>query len=223
MYYPQNRIQTNLYTNGDEYVIEETNEFYKGSYWKTFEGKFYTGKTPNDKPTQKLKKYVPSTVTNISFINQNSTNQLASTDGFLEESNLSVVNVGNVNEYYLLKNPNLTSINVEDTIKKLPVTYYPSPSAEDYTIGTFTRYFVVKTNEFLFTEVEKNTYTLIKNQDPQWVWELFIPFAVSWVITGEKENVYKINKDTILIVEQRLKKKGLQQYLKENYTKFWKP
>ena len=55
-YYPPNRIKTNLYTQGNEYVIESTGENYKGYYWKTSSGKIYTGKSPASPQTQLLVK-----------------------------------------------------------------------------------------------------------------------------------------------------------------------
>ena len=54
MYYPKSQIKTNLYTNGDEYVIESTQIPYTGYYYLTSTGKAFTGKTPDDKPNQEL-------------------------------------------------------------------------------------------------------------------------------------------------------------------------
>lgn len=46
-YIPKNKIQTNLYTRGSEYVISSTKEPYIGYYHKLYDGKVYTGRTPN--------------------------------------------------------------------------------------------------------------------------------------------------------------------------------
>ena len=54
MYYPEFLTETNLYTNGDEYVLFSTGENYTGYYWKTFDGKFFTGKNPQQTPNQQL-------------------------------------------------------------------------------------------------------------------------------------------------------------------------
>ena len=48
MYYPKSQLTTNLSTNGKEYQLVDTGESYVGSYFKTSDGKFYTGKTPQD-------------------------------------------------------------------------------------------------------------------------------------------------------------------------------
>jgi len=51
-YYPKNKIQQNLQTNGDEYkTIENYNNngpSYSGYYYKLYNGKTYTGKFPSD-------------------------------------------------------------------------------------------------------------------------------------------------------------------------------
>jgi hypothetical protein len=51
-YYPKNKIQQNLQTNGNEYktIINYNNEgpFYSGFYYKLYNGKTYTGKYPGD-------------------------------------------------------------------------------------------------------------------------------------------------------------------------------
>lgn len=46
-YYPKNKIKTNLYTSGDEFIIFNTKEKYIGPYHKLYNGKFFTGATPN--------------------------------------------------------------------------------------------------------------------------------------------------------------------------------
>ena len=54
MYIPKNRIITNLYTNTNEYVYKGTNVYYKGFYWKMYNGKLFTGKNPNELPNEEL-------------------------------------------------------------------------------------------------------------------------------------------------------------------------
>ena len=58
-YYPKNKIQQNLQTNGDEYKTipnynNANNIFYIGSYYKLFNGKTYTGKYPGDGPNEEI-------------------------------------------------------------------------------------------------------------------------------------------------------------------------
>ena len=53
-YYPSNRIQLNLYTDGTEYALKSNNQSYAGFYYKLYNGLSYTGKTPNDPYSQQL-------------------------------------------------------------------------------------------------------------------------------------------------------------------------
>ena len=53
-YIPKNKIQTNLYTPGDEYIISSSGQNYIGYYHKLYNGKFFTGKTPNESDIKEL-------------------------------------------------------------------------------------------------------------------------------------------------------------------------
>jgi len=48
MYIPKNKILTDQYTNGGEYIIKSTEEDYIGFYHKLYTGEIFTGKTPNE-------------------------------------------------------------------------------------------------------------------------------------------------------------------------------
>jgi hypothetical protein len=50
-YIPKNKIQTNLYTSGEEFILLKDNSNYTGPYYKLYNGKFFTGNTPNDLST----------------------------------------------------------------------------------------------------------------------------------------------------------------------------
>ena len=54
MYIPANRMITNLYTRGDELKNAATGVPYIGSYWEMYNGTIFTGKNPNDKPSELL-------------------------------------------------------------------------------------------------------------------------------------------------------------------------
>ena len=53
-YYPKSQIKTNKSTNGGEFVRTDNNQIYKGYYWQTSNGQYFTGKNPNDLPTIKI-------------------------------------------------------------------------------------------------------------------------------------------------------------------------
>jgi hypothetical protein len=48
MYIPKNKVQTNLYTSGGEFIYLSTKTPYTGNYYKLYNGKYFTGKTPDD-------------------------------------------------------------------------------------------------------------------------------------------------------------------------------
>ena len=64
-YYPKNKIQQNLQTNGNEYkTVKNFNSngiFYLGFYYKLFNGKTYTGKYPGDGNNEEIVPVNPST------------------------------------------------------------------------------------------------------------------------------------------------------------------
>lgn len=47
-YIPKNKIQTNLYTNGGEYISTSTRQSYSGIYYKLSTGKVFSGKGLDD-------------------------------------------------------------------------------------------------------------------------------------------------------------------------------
>ena len=69
-----------------------------------------------------------------------------------------------------------------------------------------------KINDISYIELDKDTYFSIVNKDPKIVYELYIPFNLPWKISGNKEDVYKVNKNIT----------KLGEYLKFDYLKYYK-
>ena len=201
MYIPSNRIKTNLYTNGYEYQIESTGVSYVGFYWKKYTGEIFTGKNPNETPSQKL---IPFPQSSNLLPPPSLTTQLSTR--------------GNLFSYLIAKQQPIN----DTQIKNLPTSHYPKPTEEDYKLGVFTRYFCVKSNELVYYELDKKTYDKLVNQDKEWLWELYIPFQIPWTLIGEEKEVCKINTNIIKLQEQRNKRKGLNIFLKGDCTKFWR-
>lgn len=217
MYIPKNKISTNLYTQGRELVLKSTGRYYKGFYYKTFEGKFFTGKTPNDKPTQELLKVAPADEDESTIFPQT---QIALSD---EPTPFDTLDSPIYSEETIINYSKLKNTNLNDIPKRfLPTQQYPKPTQEDYDLGTFTRYFCVKVNENQYFELTQQTYNNLDSQSKEWAWELYTPFDFQWTIKGEKSEVEKTNYNVVLLTEKRLKRKGLQLFLKNNYLKFWK-
>jgi len=226
MYIPKNKIITNLYTNGLQinnpegekyFYIINTDIIYKGYYWKDYKGKFYTGKTPNDKPTQQLTQNpVNKDGNNTSYGLQVT---LTSTDEFDFNAGESTNIDPFITETYnsLLEDKNYEPFSTF----LLPSHYYPKPTQEDYKIGAFRRYFCVKSNESIFLEIDEKTFKALSTQDSKWRWNLYDPFFVEWVLIGDQSNVRTANFNSSKIIERI--RGGFQKFLRFNYLKFYQP
>jgi hypothetical protein len=173
-YYPKNKIQQNLQTNGGEYkTIESYNNngpFYSGYYYKLYDGKTHTGKFPGD------------------------------------GDNIEII-------YYTFTSTPSPSVSKPLTTTDIPPLY---PTPKDYEAGVFTRYFKKKRNEYLFNELTKDQYD--NNVDNT----LYLRFQIQWQLVGDRDATYNVNRNMVLIAEQRSNAYGLQTYLKENYLQYYK-
>ena len=106
--------------------------------------------------------------------------------------------------------------------KNLPSQYSPQPTEDDYKLGVFTRYFCVKINEKAYLELNKDTYTSLIKQNSKWDWQYYLPFTLSWTLTGEESVVKQTNFNMVILQEQRNLRAGLKEFLKFNYLKFYK-
>jgi hypothetical protein len=220
MYIPKNRIITNLKTNQGEFVYKGTNIPYNGFYWKSYDGKYFTGKNQNDSPITEIEFPIPIYVSDQPSLNSFQLSPLFFSVTDLDDSfdPPFVTNLSPDTAYLSIKN---ISINKPD-IKFLPSQYYPTPTPSDYNLGVFTRYFVVKANENIYLEVNEDTFNNIQNKSADWAWELYTPFSLPWTLTGERDTVFITNRNITQLTEQRLKRRGLQEFLKLNYLKFYK-
>lgn len=217
MYIPKNRIITNQYSNNNKLVYKNNKNVYKGFYYKTYDGKYYTGKNPNDLPNDELL-FIEDT--DSGFTPTLPQSQIAYTDAptVLEDVNDPMYSEELVIEYSITKNIDLS----KTTLKSLPFQSFPQPTDENYKVGSFLRYFCVKHNENVYIELNKDTYDALNKKDKNWVWELYRPFNLIWTLTGDKKEVEMTNYKIVLLQEQRMKRVGLKEFLKGNYTKFYK-
>jgi len=172
-YIPKNKIQTNLYTSGGEFTIFPSGLNYIGYYHKLYNGKYFTGKTPNE---PNIKEIIKSEVS---------------------------------------PDPNI--------LIPLVIPYNPLlPTEQDYQVGEFRRYFSIKRNQAIFTEISKETYDKFKQQDPQTPWRSYRVFFLTWKLTGDINQVAQVNKNITELTESRERVFGLSLYLKENWTQYYK-
>ena len=220
MYIPKNRIKTNLYTPGNEFLIKLTGEDYMGYYHSLYTGKFYTGKTQNDSNIREIIRYEVPELEGTPSLPQNleDTNVIAL---FLNDPD-PLIDEDKWNQSDVVKFLELNGKStIDDDPKNVPFQSYPKPTKEDYTLGSFTRYFAVKVNENRYLELDLDTYKKLKKRDANWTWELWNCFSVQWTLTGNADQVALANRNQILIAEQRLKKAGLTLFLRGDYLKFY--
>ena len=218
MYYPLSQITPNLYTNGNEYVTISTQEDYVGYYWKNSKGQLFTGKTPQDRPTVELMIPEYSTAANQTDIldNPNYVTILsdADVDPYITNPNAYT---GSGNGAYL----SLKKINV-NSITLLPSYSATLPTQQDYQNTEFRRYFCKKTNEIIYLEISKETYDKLLAKDPKTLFTLYIPFNLPWQLTGDREQVYKINRNITELTSVRQKLPMLAEFLKMDFSKYYK-
>ena len=195
MYYPKNQIQKGFYSNND-LAIATTQTLYIGPYFKTSDGKTYTGKEPNDGKNQLL--ILPSELdTTISNVGPSGTD--------IEDPRFNDINLA----YSILSGAS------KNNLPFIPIPYYPILSPENIDNGEFTRYFVKKSNQNIYTEINSNNFAESISSS------LYIGFQLPWVISGNKENVRQINAKQVGFVEKNLQINGLEKFLRFNYLQFY--
>lgn len=109
-------------------------------------------------------------------------------------------------------------------IPPIPLVLYSPllPTSQDYKNGVFTRYFNLKRNQPIFTEIDKDTYQKFQQKDSQVSWETYKVFSLFWELTGDINKVAQTNKNITELAEQREKALGLSLYLKKDWTQYYK-
>jgi len=224
MYYPKSQIKTNLYTYGDTFQLA-TGEFYSGFYWSTSNGRFFTGKNPNDGIPKELFFIIPPEIVSPPGVYLENILILYDVVGYDEDLDSSNLPSGST----INKDPNLENVetylnisnSLSSTLQQLP-TYSPTlPTEENYKIGEFERYFCVKRNQNIYLEIKKDIYDKLLNRNSQIAWQLYKPFKLPWTLTGVKEQVFLTNKNIVTLTSQRNQLVGFNLYLKEDYLKYY--
>ena len=195
MYYPKSQIKTNLYTKGGEFIIGSSQDIYIGYYYQTSNGQFYTGNSPNNNQP------------NLPIFPINSSLDTPTTKKY---SNFWA---SNFPQY----NPKIQ----KSTPPSPPTSTYPKPSLKNYQTGEFERYFLKKSNEAKFIEISKEDYQMYLNKDNSVSYELYTPTKISWVLKGNKDQVYQANKNIVGKVEREQNYYGFSSYFKDNFTQFY--
>ena len=196
MYYPKSQIQTGFYSNS-ELVEVRSKQPYTGPYFKTSDGLLYSGKEPNEGKNIKLilPSQLPSGVSS----------QLSKNGIKIEDYRFTTTNT----PYSILRGEN------KNITPYTPIPYYPILTDDNIQNGEFTRYFVKKSNQNSYTEINNNNFINSTSST------LYISIQLQWVISGEKENVRQINAKQIGFVEKNLQIDGLGGFLRFNYLQFY--
>jgi len=210
MYFPKSQITPNLYTNGSEFFLN--GESYTGYYFKTSKGEYFTGKNTSDLPNSQIFK-----ITNLSFDltpangNGNFTQFVDNYDGYTFNTQIQ----------HPENNFIYNSLKPQKQYITLPYYNPVQPSNQDYQNGEFRRFFCKKTNETTYIEINNKMYNDLVTKNPNILWQLYLPFNITWQLTGDKQQVAKVNKNMVELTSFRLKLPYFNLYIKEDYTKYY--
>ena len=216
MYIPANRIKPNLYTRGNEYVRKSNRKNYIGFYYSLWNGRFFTGKTQNDKPNEELIEVSAAMADVWARRDEGQIFQHYASNYDGEVVPGQSQNMIDIDIYNFASD---TDISVT---KLIPQQSYPLPTEDDYLLGVFTRYFAVKANELQYLELDHLTYQKLNKKSINWMWEMYPIFSIQWTLIGDQTEVARANRNQILIAEQSNKRLGLNSFLRKDYLKFYK-
>ena len=211
MYLPKSQIVTNLTTNGTEFSLGGLP--YSGSYFKTSAGKYYSGKTPSDPNSLPLTSNSIGGANPQEGQNKNPIQVYTSPTGSLYPESY--------NEF----NPGYQRALGDDFIYKAPLPPIPSitfPTEKQYEVGEFQRFFLKKNNELKYIEVNKSTFNNYVNRNSSVQYELYSSIRINWELTGNFTNVYKVNKNTVRLIESQNNLYGFYDSFKTQFAKYYK-
>jgi hypothetical protein len=206
MYYPSSQITPNLYSNND-LAYKSSGVLYTGYYFKISTGKYYTGRNTSNKPNEELI-FVEKKPDSGTFDLVTNTNPSLNISPESIQTTLSVTNY-------------LTLPGTNNSASLVPIYLPNTPTQQDYQNEEFQRYFCKKTNEIQYIEINLDQFTKLKAQDPQILYQLYQPFTITWILTGNKEQVAKTNKNIVELASFKQKLPRFGDYLKFDYLKYY--
>ena len=205
MYYPQSQITTDLYTNGDE-LIQPDGNYYTGYYYKTSDNRYFSGKNPNDTPNFELT--LGDTESNL-----------------VEDAEAGALGaIASDTSFYLypIEYKNNVNLDIPSIAPNKPIQIVSLPTEEDYNVSEFQRYFLTNVSSIEYIEVDKKQYDDYLNQNLNTLFLIYSPFTLPWLITGDRNEVYNINKKTVERLSKNLRLRGFNQYFKNQYDQFFR-
>ena len=210
-YYPSNRIKTDLYTRGEDYVLPDGTA-YRGAFYITYTGRAYAGANPVIGTNEEL--------TRVTFDKE----ELYSNFG-------GEINASN-QRYSLIQSKQVSPGQVElnsGVLQEL-LPYYPFPLEEDYQRGYFTRFFAkTVSGPGYIIEISQQDFAYLSNGfiSPTTLGYEFTKML--WQLTGplndQRVSQYQI-KGGVLTTNKRVTEakditfRGLVAFIGGDYTKF---
>jgi len=201
-YYPKSQITTNLYTSGGEFIQFSNSLPYTGNYWASSDGRYYTGKTPTEKPTLEIIPLPP---------------QYSSTPNSPKGENETDVLESNSTSWQVLN-----KYSKQGPPGNIPKKFTTLPTQKDYELGEFQRYFTKKRTQSVYFEISQKEFKLLNTKNPKIQFQLYLPIVLSWRLKGTKSEVYNTNKNTVKLLEQNIPLPGFSQFFKDKFDKYYK-
>ncbi len=210
-YYPSFAITTGLNTQGGDFILNGQN--YSGSYYETYDGRAFTGPTPEigpSEPLERIQSYPYAPVTSRLGLSTSQVKELANKTGVVP------------------------SIGIDNSrIPGQPNSYFPQPTEQDYTKGYIIRYFTKKENERGFvTEISQDEYNSIVNGTADYDITIYQTTTILWKLTGPLKSTRQSQYNVIpgiIDTNQRLTESanrtflGIVDFIGGDYAKFARP
>jgi hypothetical protein len=201
-YYPSTKIKKNQNALSGEFTLNGL--VYTGSYYSTYDGRFFTGPDPILGTNEEL---IPA------LLKSNTFQVLERAD---QETNY---------EEYIKSNKNKRQTQ--------PISYYPVVLESEYAKGYFTRYFVKRTNQRGYVmEISEKEFASIRNGTATYDISFYQTVSLIWKLTGplrsKRISQYQTREgivDTNQRIVESLNKSfpGLKEFIGEDYAKFSRP
>lgn len=202
-YYPSSKTLTDQKTTGGQFVDRNGRE-YQGSYYLTYDGKVFSGPSPQVGPSEPLKRV----------------------EDFSSAPVLDFLDIPLKQKEDLAAKTNVS----QNRGFGKPISYYPQPASEDYIRGYIIRYFTKKENEPGFiTEISEEEYNSIINGTANYDIRLYQTTKILWKITGplrsQRKSQYNIIPG-IIDTNKRLTEEanktflGITEWIGGEYDKF---
>jgi len=205
MYFPKSKIIPDQYTNGNDLVYKDNNQYYQGYYHILASGKIYSGKNTTD-----------GTPRELIFV-QNSANTVDSELEIYTPSPTSTFALYDFETSKLYYDSVRLKNGIDYPATSLIEPYYVIPTPK---YPSFIRYFVKRVNSNSYIEIDQTQYQKIISRDNKYNWASYLAFELPWTTGADsRQNIFTTNKNIVLLTEERLKLYGFSQYI-TNYVEF---